>query len=73
MGEAYQRDENRITESTQNMNDLKSAPLAPEVGMTEILVDSLPEYPSILGRDGLRCSRQFVYNVRGYRSLFFRF
>jgi hypothetical protein len=36
MGEAYQKVENRITESTQKMNDLKSAPLTHEAGMTEV-------------------------------------
>jgi hypothetical protein len=40
---AYQRVENRITESTQNVNDLKSAPLTHEAGMTGILVCPLPD------------------------------
>jgi hypothetical protein len=36
MGGAYQKVENRITESTQNVNDLKSGPLSLEAGMTEV-------------------------------------
>jgi|HubBroStandDraft_4_1064222.scaffolds.fasta_scaffold1274591_2 hypothetical protein len=43
MGEAYQKVENRITESTQKMNDLKSARPSQEADMTEMSVRFFPE------------------------------
>ena len=43
MGGAYQKVENRITESTQNVNDLKRDPIGHEAGTNEMSVRFFPD------------------------------